>query len=84
MAIAIKRDVRDEIVRRLINELEYYGAIIDKFRKKYGCSLEELEEKIEREGVPLDKHEIWEDSIEWRNAEEEADQLRKLLKELES
>jgi len=32
-----------------MSELEYYKAIIDKFREKYGCPLEELEERIERE-----------------------------------
>jgi len=82
MAIAIKRDVCREIVKRLSSELEYYEAIVDKFRKKYKCTLEELEDRIEREGVPVDNHEIWEDSIEWRNAVEEVEKLRNLLKEL--
>ena len=43
---------------------------------------EELEKKIEREGVPVDEHGIWEDSMEWRNAVEEVERLKKLLKEL--
>ncbi len=31
---------------------------------------------------PLDNHEIWEDSIEWRNAVEEAKKLKRLIEEL--
>jgi hypothetical protein len=42
-------------------------------------SLTQLEEKIKTEGVPSEKHEIWEDSIEWRNATEEAAKLRAIL-----
>lgn len=66
--ISIKREIFDEIVKRFRSELEYYEAIASRFEEKYICSLEELEKRIEREGVPPDNHEIWEDSIEWRNA----------------
>ena len=81
--ISIKKEVYEEIVKKLKEEAEYYEAIVKKFEKKYGCSLEELEKRIEKEGVPIDDHEIWEDSIEWRNAVEELERLRKLLEELE-
>ena len=40
---------------------EVYEEIVKKFEKKYGCSLEELERKIEEEEVPIDDHKIWED-----------------------
>jgi len=80
--ISIKKEVYEEILKKLKEEAGYYEAIVKKFEKKYGCSLEELERRIEREGVPVDDHEIWEDSIEWRNAVEELGKLRKLLKEL--
>lgn len=80
--ISIRKEVHEEILKRLLSELEYYKAIIVKFEKKYGCSLEEIEKKIEKEGVPLDNHEIWEDSIEWRNAVEEVEKLKKLIEEL--
>ena len=69
-------------MKKLREEVEYYEAIVKKFEKKYGCSLEELEKRIEKEGVPIDNHEIWEDSIEWRNAVEELEKLNKLLEEL--
>jgi len=82
--IPVRREVHEEIVKRLLGELEYYKAITAKFEKKYGCSLDELERKIEREGVPLDKHEIWEDGTEWRNAVEEVEKLRKLIEGLKS
>ena len=81
--ISIKKKVYEEIVKKLKEEAEYYEAIVKKFERKYGCSLEELEKKkIEGEGVPIGNHEIWEDSIEWRNAVEELEKLRKLLEEL--
>lgn len=31
----------------------------------------------------MDDHEIWEDSIEWRNAVEEIEKLKKLTEDLE-
>jgi len=62
--ISIRKEIYEEIVRKLREDVEYYEAIVRKFEKKYGCSLEELEKKIEEEGVPIDDHEIWEDSIE--------------------
>jgi len=36
-------------------------------------------EKIRTKGVPAEKHEIWEDAIEWRNATEEAAKLKAAL-----
>ena len=57
--ISIRREVHEEIVKRLLSKLEYYKAITNKFEKKYRCFLDKLERKIEREGVPLDNHEIW-------------------------
>ena len=80
--IPIKKEVYEEIVRKLREEIEYYEVIVKKFEKKYGCSLEDLERRIDEEGVPADNHEIWEDSMEWRNAVEELEKLRKLLDSL--
>lgn len=42
--------------------------LIDRFEKKYGCTLPELEARLERGEGP--EHPDWEDSIEWRNAVE--------------
>ena len=61
--ISIRKEVYEEVVRKLREDVEYYEAIVKKFEGKYGCSLEELERRIE-EGVPVDDHEIWEDSIQ--------------------
>ena len=81
--ISIKKEVYEKIVKSSPEEVEYYEAIVKKFEKKYRCSLEDLEKRIEEEGVPVDNHEIWEDSIEWRNAVEKLEKLKKLLEELE-
>jgi len=45
---------------------------VETFQKRYQMSLTQLEDGIKTEGVSTEKHEIREDSIEWRNATEEA------------
>lgn len=56
-----------------------FREISNRFRDKYKMTLSQLEEKIKAEGVPLEQHEIWDDSIEWRNAVEEAEKLEAIL-----
>ncbi len=80
--IAVNVEVIKDIKERLLTELEFYKAVEKKFRRKYGCSLEELEKRIEKESVPTENHEVWEDSIEWRNAVEEIKRIEKLLKDI--
>lgn len=63
----------------LLKELSLFEGIEKRLQKKYKMSLNQLEEKIKAEGVSAEKHEIWEDSIEWRNATEEAAKLRAIL-----
>ena len=82
MVLVLREEIAEELIKRLRRELEFYEAVIARFERKYRCSLEELEARIEREGVPMDDHEIWEDSIEWRNAVEEAERIRRILREL--
>lgn len=48
---------------------EMLRQIIGHFEKKYQCSLETLERKLENLEVP--EHPGWEESIEWRNAVEQ-------------
>ena len=43
--------------------------IIIGFERRYRCSLEELERKLEN--MEISEHPAWEDSIEWRNAVEQ-------------
>jgi hypothetical protein len=63
----------------LLKELALFEGIEKRFQRKYKMSLAQLEEKIEAEGVPAEKHEVWENSIEWRNATEEAAKLKAML-----
>lgn len=81
-ALMLESALLEELVKRLKGELEFYEAVIDKFRRKYSCTLEELETRIERDGVPVENHEVWEDSIEWRNATEEAERTKRILERL--
>ena len=77
--ITIENKTAKELRSRLLKELALFEGIEKRFQKKYKMSLTQLEEKIKIEGVPTEKHEIWEDSIEWRNATEEAAKLRAIL-----
>jgi len=83
--VPIRRELILKLIDRLKEELSFYELRIEFFRRKYGCELEELDARIEREGVPPDEkgHEIWDDSIEWHNAADEARCVRELLRELE-
>ena len=76
ITLTLDDDVARNLLERLKGELDYYERLIERFRRKYGCELEELETRIEREGVPTGEgHEVWEDSIEWHNAVEEVKRL---------
>ena len=47
-------------------------TVVQRFEARYGSSLEALESRLERgEGQ---EHPDWEDSIEWRNAQDELQQ----------
>ena len=59
-------------VRQLVKETQgrqvLLHQVIGRLEQRYGCSLEELEARLDRgEGQ---EHPDWEDSIEWRNAVE--------------
>ena len=47
--------------------------IIIGFERRYRCSLEELERKLEN--MEISEHPAWEDSIEWRNAVEQLERI---------
>ncbi len=44
------------------------------FEQKYQCSLEQFETKIDN--LELPEHPCWEESIEWRNAIEQTQQIQ--------
>lgn len=77
--ITIREKTAQQLRSHLLKELAWFEEIENRFEKKYRMSLAQLEEKIETEGVSTENHEIWEDSIQWRNATEEAAQLRSIL-----
>jgi hypothetical protein len=57
---------REVLLRQVIRQMD----------RKYDCSLEELEARLDRgEGQ---EHPDWEDSIEWRNAVEDLQRTRAL------
>jgi hypothetical protein len=77
--INIENKAAKELRSHLLKELALFEGVEKRFQKKYKMSLTQLEEKIKTEGVSTEKHGLWEDSIEWRNATEEAAKLRAIL-----
>ena len=77
--ITIEDKTAKDLRSHLLKELSLFEGIEKRLQKKYAMSLTQLEEKIKTEGVPTEKHEIWEDSIEWRNATEETAKLKAIL-----
>jgi len=77
--ITIENKTAKELRSHLLKELALFEGIEKRFKKKYKMSLARLEEKIKTEGVSTEKHEIWEDSIQWKNAVEEAAKIRAIL-----
>ncbi len=82
--VEVKEETVQNVRKHLQSELKFYKAIDKKFKKKYKISLRKLEKEIETKGVPVSRHTIWEDSIEWRNALEEVERTKKILRELRS
>lgn len=77
--ISIEDKTAKELHSHLLKELTLFEEIEKRFQKKYKMSLTQLEERIKTKGVPIEKHEMWEDSIEWKNANEEAAKIRAIL-----
>jgi hypothetical protein len=77
--VTIEDKTAKELRSHLLKELALFEGVEKRFQKKYKMSLPQLEEKIKTEGVRVEKHAIWEDSIEWRNAVEEACKIRAIL-----
>lgn len=78
--VSLPVEVATELQDHLRRELAFYTEVDGRFRKKYRTRLEGFEARIQRRGVPPGRYGLWEDSIEWRNAVEEAARLRALLR----
>ena len=83
MTMVIKKDTVLELDKEDINrlhktitsEIAFYEEVLAKFRKKYGA-LVEFEAKLANAELP--EHPYWEESIEYRNAYEELENLKKM------
>jgi translation initiation factor 2 alpha subunit (eIF-2alpha) len=81
--VSVPTEIIESVVERLRNELRVYRSIVQTFEKTYLTSLEAFERRIEQDGVLLETHEHWEDSIEWRNTREAITKLETLLARLD-
>ncbi len=77
--ITIEDKTAKELRRHLLKELTLFEGVEKRFRRKYKMSLTQLEKRIKTQGVTSERHDLWEDSIEWRNATEEAEKIRVIL-----
>jgi len=71
----IEKDVILNMGETVAVEMEFYEQILKKFRSKYG-DLVEFESKIANAELP--EHPNWERSIEYRNAYEELESLKRI------
>jgi len=84
--VAVRRDVVEELLKWLCEKAATNRMVAQTYERIYGCSLEELEARIQREGVPPDEegHAMWEASIEWGIVAKELEELEKFIQELRS
>jgi len=71
----IEKDTIFNICETISAEIEFYEQILKKFRSKYG-DLIEFESKLANAVLP--EHPYWEESIEYRNAYEELESLKRM------
>ena len=84
MATVLKKDAtleldiaKDDIYsihKTITSEIAFYDEVLAKFRMKYG-TLPELEAKLANAELP--EHPHWEESIEYRTAYDELENLKK-------
>lgn len=81
MCAALSEKVVSEVYAYLMEKKKTYEGVCRKFEEKY-ASVEYLEKKIRKEGVPETDHTLWDDLIEWRNVISEAEKIDAMLKGL--
>ena len=79
MVIISKEDVIAFKKMEIMSEISLLSEHADSFRKKYGCSFDELDERIRSSEEDFSS---WDDFIEWRAYEEKINELRNLLETL--
>jgi hypothetical protein len=81
--VSLSANLINSMMEYLISRKRILESLIEEFKAKYG-SLNDLREKIEREGVPEDDHTIWDDLIMWENLDSELKKINAILKGLEA
>jgi len=73
----LMRGIAGQVTERIV-ELR---KVVANLKEKYG-SRSALEERIKREGVPIDDHTLYTDLIDWRAADSEMRELLAILGEI--
>ena len=71
----VDEDDINSLYKTIASEIAFYKEVLAKFGKKYG-DLAEFEAKLANAELP--EHPYWEESIEYRNAYEELENLKKM------
>ena len=76
-ALGLEIDEEDinSMYKTIAAEIAFYEEVLAKFKMKYG-NLAELEANLANAELP--EHPYWEESIEYRNAYEELENLKKM------
>lgn len=73
----IFKGVTESVTDRIVD----LKRTVHTFKDHYG-SLNYLKEQIEKEGIPADDHELYQDLLEWRAANHELKKLFKILEKI--
>lgn len=75
--LELKENKFNTIKNFLISEIRIRESITETFRKKYRMDMRTFEKKLAE--AKIREHPTWEESIEWRNALEDIEVLKRTL-----
>jgi len=76
-----KKEIKNLYKIDLLSELHITKTRLSFFQKKYNCSLEEFEKKI-NENTDKENFENWDDLMEWKAYEKSSQEIKEKLEEI--
>ena len=76
-----KKEIKNLYKIDLLAELHITKTRLSFFQKKYNCSLEEFEKKI-NENTDKENFENWDDLMEWKAYEKSSQEIKEKLEEI--
>jgi len=78
-----KKEIKNLYKIDLLAELHITKTRLSFFQKKYNCSLEEFEKKI-NENTDKENFENWDDLMEWKAYEKSSQEIKEKLEEIKN